>query len=71
MKRSTTTKSPNEKTIEILRGRDGQDGLPRPPGPKGDTGVPGPKGKRVGGVMYVHWGHNSCPDSGAETSVCR
>ena len=37
-----------------------------PPGPKGDTRVPGPKGERVGGVVYVWWGHNSCPDSGAQ-----
>ena len=74
MKRSTTT-SPNERNLEILRGRDGRDGrdgLPGPkgdagvPGPKGDTGVPGPKGDRTGGVVYVRWGHNSCPDGGAQ-----
>ena len=54
------------------RGRDGRDGLPGvkgmagPPGQKGDTGVPGPKGERAGGVVYVRWGHNSCPKSGAQ-----
>ena len=61
--------------MEILRGRDGRDGRdgipgPRgafgPPGPKGDTGVPGPKGNRAGGVVYVRWGHNSCPVGGAQ-----
>jgi len=61
--------------LEILRGRDGRDGRdglpgPRgivgPPGPKGDTGVPGPKGDKSGGVVYVCWGHNSCPDGGAQ-----
>ena len=61
--------------MEILRGRDGRDGrdgLPGakgmigPPGPKGDTGVPGLKGKSAGGVVYVCWGHNSCPDGGAQ-----
>ena len=74
MKRSTTT-SPNERNLEILRGRDGRDGrdgLPGPkgdvgvPGPKGDTGVPGPKGDRVGGVVYIRWGHDSCSDGGAQ-----
>ena len=74
MKRSTTT-SPNGKNLEILRGRDsrdGRDGLPGPrgivgpSGPKGDTGVPGSKEDGAGGVVYVHWGHNSCPDGGAQ-----
>ena len=75
MKRSTTTSPSTEKNLEILRGRDGRDGRdglpgPRgilgPPGPKGDTGVPGPKGERAGGVVYVRWGHDSCPDGGAQ-----
>ena len=75
VKRSTATTSPNEKTLEILRGRDGRDGrdgLPGPrgivglPGPKGDTGVPGPKGDGAGGVVYVRWGHDSCSDGGAQ-----
>ena len=61
--------------MEILRGRDGrdgQDGLPGPrgivgpSGPKGDTGVTGPKGDGAGGVVYVRWGHNSCPNSGTQ-----
>ena len=53
-------------------GRDGRDGLPGPrgmagpAGPKGDTGVPGPKGERGDGVVYVRWGHDSCPDGGAQ-----
>ena len=53
-------------------GRDGRDGLlgvkgmAGPPGLKGDTGNPGPKGERAGGVVYVRWGHNSCPKSGAQ-----
>ena len=72
VKRSTTTSPPNENNLQILRGRDGRDGLtgPRrvngPPGPKGDTGAPGPKGDGVGGVVYVRWGHDSCPDGGAQ-----
>ena len=74
MKRSTTT-SPNQKNLEVLRGRDGRDGrdgLPGlkgvagSPGQKGDTGVPGPKGEKAGGVIYVRWGHNSCPKTGAQ-----
>ena len=69
MKRSTST---TEKTLEILRGRDGRDGVlgPRglsgPPGHKGDTGAAGPKGEGAGGVVYVRWRHNSCPDTGAQ-----
>ena len=69
MKRSTST---TEKTLEILRGRDGRDGrdgVPGPrglTGPKGDTGAAGPKGEGAGGVVYVRWGHNSCPDTGAQ-----
>ena len=76
MKRSTTTSVPTtERNLEILRGRDGRDGRdgltgPRgvigPPGQKGDTGVPGPKGERGAGVVYVRWGHDSCPDGGAQ-----
>ena len=67
--------------MEILRGRDGRDGIPGPrgiiglpgqkgdvgiSGPKGDTGVPGAKGDGTGGVVYVRWGHNSCPGGGAQ-----
>ena len=54
------------------RGRDGRDGSPGLrgvsglPGPKGDTGVQGPKGDAAGGVIYVRWGHNSCPKTGAQ-----
>ena len=64
-----------ERNLEILRGRDGRDGRdgltgPRgivgPLGLKGDTGVPGPKGERAAGVVYVRWGHDSCPDGGAQ-----
>ena len=49
----------------------GRDGLPGPrgivgpPGPKGDPGISGPKGERGAGVIYVCWGHDSCPDGGA------
>ena len=35
-------------------------------GTKGETGVPGPKGDGTGGVVYVRWGHNSCPGGGAQ-----
>jgi len=39
-------------------------GLTGPPGPKGDTA--GPNGEGAGGVVYVRWDHNSCPDTGTE-----
>ena len=64
--------------MEIPRGRDGRDGRdglpgPReivgPSGPKGDTGVAGPKGENAGRVVYVRWGHNSCPNSGAQLYI--
>ena len=38
-----------------------------PPGPQGMAGPPGPKGDTAtGGIVYVRWGHNSCPDGGAQ-----
>ena len=33
-----------------------------PPGPQGVNGAPGAKG----GIVYVRWGHDSCPDGGAQ-----
>jgi len=65
----------NDKTLQLLRGRDGRDGrdglkgprgLTGSTGPIGLTGPPGPKGDAAGGVVYVRWGNNSCPDNGAE-----
>ena len=44
----------------------GLNGTTGVPGAKGDTGVPGPKGDGTGGVVYVRWGHNSCPSGGAQ-----
>ena len=61
--------------IDLLRGRDGRDGLPGrdgedgepgeqgeqgPPGPQGAQGTPGP---RSAGVTYIRWGKSSCPDT--------
>ena len=48
------------------RGVAGTKGDTGVPGAKGDKGVPGPKGDGTGGVVYVRWGHNTCPDSGAQ-----
>jgi len=65
----------NDKTIKILRGRDGRDGRDGLQGPRGLTGLPGskgvagpvgPKGEGAGGLVYVHWGHKSCPGTGAQ-----
>ena len=56
-KRSEST----DKQFEILRGRDGRDGVAGPqgltgaPGPKGDAGPTGPKGETAGGIVYVRW----------------
>ena len=57
VRRSTTTSPPTERNLDVLRGRDGRDGLPGVrgivglPGPKGDTGDPGPKGESGAGVV--------------------
>ena len=57
--------------IELLRGRDGRDGLPGRDGvdgergPQGEQGPPGPQGEqgpRSAGVTYIRWGKSSCPD---------
>ena len=63
--------------IEVLRGRDGRDGLPGrdgqpgrdgPPGPRGHTGDRGPRGEQgppgpnIGGVVYTRWGKTTCPN---------
>ena len=56
--------------IDLLRGRDGRDGLPGrdgkdgEPGPQGQQGPPGPQGpqgSRSAGVTYIRWGKSSCP----------
>ena len=56
--------------IDLLRGRDGRDGLPGrdgekgaqgEQGPAGPQGDQGPTGPRSAGVTYIMWGKNSCP----------
>jgi len=56
-------------------GRDGRDGRDGPRGDKGDQGLTGlkgdqgltgPKGEPAGGLVYVRWGHDSCPSNGAQ-----
>ena len=63
--------------LQILRGRDGRDGVPGRDGVKGERGDKGEKGEKgetgpVGqagpkscGVVYTRWGRKSCP-TGAE-----
>ncbi|XP_003385176.1 PREDICTED: short-chain collagen C4-like [Amphimedon queenslandica] len=63
--------------LQILRGRDGRDGVPGrdgvkgergdkgEKGEKGDTGPVGATGPKCGGVVYTRWGRKSCP-AGAE-----
>ena len=36
------------------------------PGLKGAMGAPGLKGTGTEGVVYVRWGHTSCPSGGAQ-----
>ncbi|XP_019850579.1 PREDICTED: collagen alpha-3(IV) chain-like [Amphimedon queenslandica] len=56
--------------LQILRGRDGRDGLPGRDGvkgergdrgEKGETGARGDTGPKSGGVVYTRWGRKSCP----------
>ena len=53
-------------------GRDGHDGVQGikgdvgPRGDKGDQGLTGPKGESAGGLVYIRWGHDSCPSTGAQ-----
>ena len=60
--------------LQILRGRDGRDGVPGrdgvkgkrgDKGEKGETGPVGQAGPKSGGVVYTRWGRKSCP-TGAE-----
>ena len=61
--------------IKLLQGRDGRDGRDGVQGIKGDVGERGEKGDQgpigqkgepTGGVVYVRWGHDSCPSTGAQ-----
>ena len=53
-------------------GKNGHDGIQGikgdvgPSGDKGDRGLIGPKGEPAGGLVYVRWGHDSCPSTGAQ-----
>ena len=56
--------------LQILRGRDGRDGVPGrdgvkgergDKGEKGETGAKGDTGPKSGGVVYTRWGRKSCP----------
>ncbi|XP_019853692.1 PREDICTED: short-chain collagen C4-like, partial [Amphimedon queenslandica] len=59
--------------LQILRGRDGRDGVPGrdgvkgergdkgEKGDKGETGPVGQSGPKGGGVVYTRWGRKSCP----------
>ena len=49
------------------RGYPGSKGNVGVPGPRGYPGITDPKGDRGGsGVVYVRWGHDSCPNTGAQ-----
>ena len=61
--------------IKLLQGRDGRDGRDGVQGikgdvgergEKGDQGFRGQKGEPAGGVVYVRWGRDSCPSTGAQ-----
>ena len=71
-----TVKKVSNSQFEVVPQVIGRDGPPGPKGPAGPIGVagspgipgpPGPKGDSVkGGTVYVRWGHDSCPDGGAQ-----
>ena len=60
------------KLLQVRDGRDGRDGVKGikgdigERGEKGDQGKVGQKGEPSGGVVYVRWGHDSCPTTGAQ-----
>ena len=67
--------SETDPNIKLLQGRDGRDGRDGVQGikgdvgqhgEKGDQGKTGQKGESAGGVVYVRWGHDSCPSTGAQ-----
>ena len=70
-----SSQTQTDKTIiKLLQGRDGRDGREGVQGikgdvgqhgEKGDQGKTGQKGEPAGGVVYVRWGHDSCPSTGA------
>ena len=71
-----SSQTETDKTIiKLLQGRDGRDGRDGVQGIKGDVGERGEKGDQgptgqkgdpTGGVVYVRWGHDSCPSTGAQ-----
>ena len=72
---SSQTTQTDKTVIKLLQGRDGRDGRDGSKGikgdvgqrgEKGDQGKTGQKGETVGGVVYVRWGHDSCPSTGAQ-----
>ena len=70
MKRQET--NPTIRLLQDRDGRDGRDGVQGikgdvgERGEKGDQGPTGQKGEPTGGVVYVRWGHDSCPSTGAQ-----
>ena len=50
-----------------IDGKDGKDGKQGPPGMKGDDGDQGPMGPASAGVVYTHWGKDSCKNVKADT----
>ena len=72
---SSQTTQTDKTVIKLLQGRDGRDGCDGLKGikgdvgqcgEKGDQGKTGQKGEPAGGVVYVRWGHDSCPSTGAQ-----
>ena len=45
-----------------LDGRNGRDGRMGRKGDRGEQGERGPPGPRNGGLVYTHWGKDSCPN---------
>ena len=70
MARATTTQLPQSCPLIVgPKGDPGPRGYPGAHGSIGENGQkgePGPHGDYAGGVVYVRWGHKSCPPTGAE-----
>ena len=50
-------------------GRNGTEGRKGRKGPKGERGRRGKPGQKKGGVVYTHWGNDSCSDNTTDTEI--
>ena len=52
-----------------IDGIDGRNGSRGPKGEKGDEGKRGPPGPKCGGIVYTHWGKDSCSNIKSDSCI--